>query len=86
MMKRRYALITLICLTQIVNSNMAVIAAIIGIGCSRLNINIKIATVLVLGVLVYSLGAVFFLDFMMSSFLEMAQELWISYYSNMCLL
>lgn len=60
MMKRRYALITLICLTQIVNSNMAVIAAIIGIGCSRLNINIKIATVLILGVLVYSLGAVFF--------------------------
>lgn len=60
MMKRRYALIALICLTQIINSNMAVLAAIIGIGCSKLNISIKIATVLILGILVYSLGAVFF--------------------------
>lgn len=60
MIKRRYALIALICLTQIVNSNMAVLAAIIGIGCSKLNISIKIATVLILGILVYSLGAVFF--------------------------
>jgi hypothetical protein len=60
MIKRRYALIAIICLTQVVNSNMAVLAAIIGIGCSRLNVSIKIATVLILGILVYSLGAVFF--------------------------
>ncbi len=60
LIKRRYFLIAAICLTQIVNSNMAVLAAVIGVCCARFNISIKVATALIIFILVYSLGTVFF--------------------------
>lgn len=60
LIKRRYFLIAAICLTQIVNSNMAVLAAVIGVCCARFNISIKVATVLIMCILIYSLGTVFF--------------------------
>ncbi|MBU5385642.1 hypothetical protein [Citrobacter cronae] len=60
LLPRSISLMIAACVTQIVNSNTAVLAIIIALLCSRIKKRIKIMALLVISVMVYTLGAIMF--------------------------
>lgn len=59
-LQNKYLLLLLTCLTQIVNSNMAVLAIVTALVFSRIKLSTKIIATIVLSVVVFSVGAILF--------------------------
>ncbi|RJT27293.1 hypothetical protein [Buttiauxella izardii] len=58
--QKKYLLLILVCLTQIINSNMAVVAILFALTFSNIKLTFKIFAVLITGTVIYALGAVLF--------------------------